>query len=205
MSPHLSISQLTFLVGTAVAVSIVLVLLVLGFHKAFERQREGTKLQPVTPRAEDATAFGMAALQGVIASLKKQQELQERCQAAEVRAEMNLRTMETIFEETGQGVMVFDHEGFLSVANPVARALLGLDTSSRRRYPELLAPESQMTGLVRECLERGTSARQETIEYQTPRDGLISLAVSVLPLQGRNGEIEGAICLLRETRGGPTA
>jgi PAS domain-containing protein len=197
---------LTFLVGTAVAVGALLVLLVLGLHKAFERQRQGIKPAPATPRAEDATAFGLAALQGVIASLKEQQqELQERCRAAEVRAEMKARTMETILQETDQGVTVFDREGFLSVANPAARALLGVDTWSRRRYPEVLGPESQMTGLVRGCLERGTSARQETVKYHTPRDGVISLAVSVLPLQGRNAEIETAVCLFRKIVGAPAA
>jgi PAS domain-containing protein len=197
MTPHLSLSQLSFLVGTAVVIGVVLVLIVIGLHKVFARQRQGITPVPGTPRAEEATAFGLAALQGVIATLKEQQqELQERCRAAEGRAEMNTRTMETILQGMDQGVLVFDREGFISMTNHAARALLGVDTWSRRRYPEVLGPESQMTGLVWECLQRGAIARQQTLEYHTPHGGVVSLAVSVLPLQGRNGGIEGAVCLL---------
>ena len=197
MRTHLTIFELTILAGTAVAIAAILIVLVYGLHKALRRQLHDGEFKPPTPRAEDSTAFALAAMQGVIADLKTQLEQAWELQRATAKqVQENARLMEILLQEMGQGLMVFDREGFVSMANPAARALLGVDTWSRRRYPNLLGTRSVLAALVRDCLETAKPTKQERIEFQTPSGEVRSLVVSVLPLQGRDQVIEGAVCLL---------
>jgi len=202
MTLHLTFSQVTFLVGTAVAIGVILVLIVYGLHKALHRQLQDVELKPATPRAQDNAAFALATLQGVIASLKEQlQKMEEAQRVAEQRAERNARLTEAIVQETDQGLMAIDRDGFIQMANPALRRLLQVDTWSRRRFPAILGPESKLAAAIQEVLQSGEAQRWETLEHQTPGGQSRSLAASILPLRGLNGEIAGAICVLKEKVG----
>jgi hypothetical protein len=50
--------------------------------------------------------------------------------------------------------------------------------------------------LVGECLKTAKATKQERIEFQTPSGEVRLLVASVLPLQARDAEIAGAVCLL---------
>lgn len=199
MTQHLSLSQLTLLVGGAVLIGGLLVFLVYTLHKAFQSQRQQADLKPKPPGTVDETTFAMATMQGVIAKMKAQEkELLELRRAAEQRADESARISENIIREMPSGLMVFNREGFISVANPAVRALLGVDTWSRRRYPEILGRQSTLAGYIQECLETGKTATRETIEYCTPHGETRVLGMSLSPYHASNGEIDGAVCLLTD-------
>ena len=196
MKPHFTLSQLTYLVGTAVVVGALLVAIFYIFHKAVrQRLREGGSTLP-TPRTADQTAFLMATFQGVISSLKEQlNKEQDLHRASAQRAQDQESLMEIILQESAQGLVVFDREGFLSKSNKLARDFLGPDTWARRRYPEVLGPDSKLGGLVSACLETGQATRDAKVEVRSAGGAARSLAVSVLPLLTREGEVNGALCL----------
>ena len=66
-------------------------------------------------------------------------------------------------------MLVFSSDGFLVRANPAARELLGVvfDTYARRRYPEVLGPESSLVGLIADCLSGGEARREENLRYDS--------------------------------------
>lgn len=196
MKPHFTVSQLTYLVGTVVAAGALLLTIFYLFHKAVrKRLREGEKTLP-TPRTADHTAFLLATFQGVISTLKEQlHKEQDLHRATAQRAQDQEGLIEIILEESARGLMVFDREGFLSKSNKLARDLLGPDTWARRRYPEVLGPDSKLGGLVRACLETGQATRDAKVEVRTAGGAAQSLAVTVLPLLTRDGEVKGALCL----------
>jgi PAS domain-containing protein len=177
------------------------ILLVYTLHKAFQRQRKHADWRPIRPRPGDATAFAAAAMQGVIARMKaREKELNDLLREAEQRGETSSRTLETIAREFPTGLMVFNREGFLALANPAVRTLLGIDTWSRRRYIEILGAESAIAGLLHECLENGRNCRDQGVDVSTPRGGTQTLSLSVSSWQGRSGQLEGIVCFVTKRK-----
>jgi PAS domain-containing protein len=198
MTSHLSFPQLTFLIGGAVLVAIVLIVTIYVLHKSFRRTLKPDDLKPPRVRAEDETGFALAALQGVVAQLKAEQKAtQAKLAVAEQRADESTRKIALIAQEMDQGVMVFDRQGFLTQANAPARALLGPDAWSHRRYAELFQSIPRLAELVRTCLQTGAETRKETVEYQTAEESTRAITVSVLPIRDRNRSTEAVVCLLR--------
>jgi len=173
------------------------IFLVYTLHKAFQRQRKQADWRPISPRPGDETAFAAAAMQGVIARMKaREKELNDLLREAEQRAETSSRTLETIAREFPTGLMVFNREGFLALANPAVRTLLGIDTWSRRRYTEILGAESSIAGLLRDSLENGKNFRDQSVDVSTPRGETQTLSLSVSSWQGRSGQLEGIACFV---------
>ena len=198
MRPHLTFGQLTILVGTAVAVAALLILIIYALRKAL-RSDMRSEAATRTPPASDSPAFALATMQGVIASLKQElRKLEDARRQTEQEAEKNLRLLEVLAGALDEALVVFSREGFIRLINPPARAMLGADTWSRRRYSEILPPESALAGFLRDCLENGKAVRLERMEWPLQNGERRVLLVSVLPLQTRRGSIEGALCLLRE-------
>jgi PAS domain-containing protein len=200
MTRDFSLSQLTILVGGTIVLGGLLILLIYVLHKAFQRQRSGeADLKPASPRAANEAAFALATVQSVIAGLKaREKELTKQLQEAEQRAEAAARTLESVGREIPLGLMLFSRDGFLTLSNPAAHALLGIDTWSRRRYPELLQPESPLTQYIRECLETGKSQKHQRVEHVTPEAQTRILEVCLSPWHDRKGQVAGVICLLAE-------
>lgn len=196
---HLSKPRLSLLIGS----SLILVgVLGVGFyilHKVFQQQRAELDLNSKSPRVENDSTFALAAMQGVIAKMKEQErELTGLRLAAEQRARESSRISENIIREMPSGLMVFNREGFITAANPAVRTLLGVDTWSRRRYPEILGAESGLAAHIRECLETGKTTTRETIEYTSPRGEVRLLGMSLSSFHGPGGEVAGAVCLLSD-------
>lgn len=199
MTRHLCLSQLTILVGGVILIAGLLILLFYVLHKAFQRQRNTSGLKPPSPRPADEAAFAMATVQSVIAGLKaREKELTKQLRDAEQRADAAARALESVMREVPMGLMVFNREGFLTQSNPAVRALLGIDTWSRRRYTEILGPESPLALYIRECLEMGKSCKREAVEHVTPIGRTRILEMSLWPCYDRGGQVEGAVCLLTD-------
>lgn len=197
MIRHLSLNQLMLLVVGFLLLAGLLILLLYAVHRLFGRHREqsGSKLSPARP-ADDA-AFALATMQSVIAGLKaRERELQARLHGAEQCAEASARLLESMAREIPVGLMIVDREGFLTLSNPAGRALLGINTWSRRRYHEILGPESQLAGCIRECLETRKRYERESLAYVTPHGETRALEMSLTPVCSQSGQVEGAVCLL---------
>ncbi len=172
MTSHLSFLQLTFLIGGAMVVALVLIVAIYALHKSIRGTLKPDDFKPPRVRVDDETAFTLATMQAVIVQLKDEQKAtQAKLAAAEQRAEENARKTALLAQEMDQGLMVFDRQGFLTQANAPARELLGPDTWSRRRYAELFQSIPRLAELVRTCLETGAETRKETVEYQTGDEG----------------------------------
>lgn len=202
MLPRLPTSQLTFLLGMALLIAGGLVIVFYALHKAFARARQPQVLKMKSPRPEDESAFAMATMQGVIANLKEQEKkLNELRRLAEQQADENARINEIIIREVPTAVMVFNREGFLTVANPTARTLLGIDPWARRRYPEILAQQSALVARIQEVFQAGKTIGWESVEVSVGRGAARRVQVFLSPFSGKNGEVAGVVCLASEARG----
>jgi PAS domain S-box-containing protein len=192
-------ARIALLAGTFLAVVAAAGVGFFLIHKMFKEQREEANVAPRSPRVENEATFAMAAMQGVIAQMKEQEkELNDLRRAAEQRAKESARVSENIIREMPSGLMVFNREGFITAANPAVRTMLGVDTWSRRRYPEILGPQSNLAAHIRECLATGKTSTRETIEYLTPRGEVRLLGMSLSSFHGGSGELDGAVCLLSD-------
>ena len=155
-------------------------------------------METANPRAENSEAFMLAGLQALIASLREEQKKTfDLLRASELRADESARRIDLIAREIEEGLLLFDRDGFISLANSVVRTLLSIDVWSRRRYQEVLGPNSELTRRVAACLAEGGITRHEEVHYHTPRGDDVCLMVTIVPLWGRGGEISGALCLLK--------
>ncbi|MBZ5514968.1 MAG: PAS domain-containing protein [Acidobacteriia bacterium] len=191
--------QLTLHLGGALVIIGLTVFIVYILHKAFQQQRQPESLGPMPPRAQDATGFALASLQGVITRMKaREREMEALLREAEQRADSSTRRLEAVVRELAVGLFVVSREGFVTLANPTARELLAIDTWSRRRYPEILGTEAALTHHLKASLESGASLHAENVEYRLPNGEVVLLEVSLSPYHGRSGQIEGAVCFLRK-------
>lgn len=197
MKPQLSPGQLVLLVGGTLLVGILLAVLIYAAYKMLRREKKEEEWKPARPRGQDDAAFMVGAMQGIITRLKTQEKaLTEHLRQAEQRAEASEQKLGMILREMPLGVLMFNREGFLVLANPAARVMLEIDTWSRRRYPEILGPESALAGRIGECLETGKACKEEGLEYRTASGNAKALDVSLTPYSGSNGQREGVLCLL---------
>jgi PAS domain-containing protein len=200
--PHVSLSQLTFLVATGLGVTALLILGVYALKKALRRQWGDADFKPPTPRVEDETAFVAAAFQGVVKDLKEQQQkLEQLLWASEQRADASMRQIEVISREMGEGLVRINSHGFIVFANPAARSLLEMAVLSHRLYTEVFGADTKLCQGVRACLEAGIVTRLQQVDYLCPNGKARPLLASVVPLATRQDTIEGAICLLRDFPG----
>jgi PAS domain-containing protein len=192
-------TQITLLLGGALVIVGLMVFLLYALHKAFQQRRKKEDFRPSSPKSRDESSVLLASMQGVLIRMKsRERELEALLREAEQRADSSTRTLEAVVRDLPVGLLVFTRDGFLVLANPVARELLGADTWSRRRYPEILGGESPLALHLRNTLEAGASLRAETVEYRTPNGVVLLLEVSLSPFYGRSGQVEGAVCLLHK-------
>lgn len=196
MTRHLSLQQLTLLVAGLVLLGGVLILLIYAVHKLFQRHRETSRKEFAAPRPADETAFALATMQSVITGLRAREKgLKALLHEAEQRAEARALVLESVVREVPLGLMIVNREGFLTLSNSGVRALLAIDTWSRRRYPEVLGLESPLTACIRQSLETGKKYEREPVEYVTPRGETCLLEVSLSPVCSQSGQMEGVVCL----------
>jgi PAS domain-containing protein len=196
MHLHLTLSQLTLLAGTALAVALVLALLFYLLHKTVKDQRSGTEFRSHSPRTENETAFVAAAVQGVIADLKAtQKDLDARLRGAEKQARIGQRSLEAVAREIREALIVIGRDGYIRRANAAARELLTVDFLSKRLYGEILGRDSPLSALIQECIESGRPAKQ--LLTVGAGVGSATLEVSVAPTEDSAGTIESVVCLLR--------
>lgn len=194
--------MIPILAGLIVVVGLVGVA-VYAIHKLIRQGRESKEAS--SPRSRGTRSeleFMFTTVQGLTRRVKAQDtQIEESRLALNLAAEQE-RIQQTIFQEMSAGVLVFSSDGFLVRANPAARALLGVDTFARRRYPEVLGADSHLAGLISDCLSSGEARRQENLRYELTGGGNHKLQVSVMPVQNSSGKIVAVVCLLNELHPG---
>lgn len=140
---------------------------------------------------EREAALLSAALEGAVAKLKAQ----ERATAA--RADASERLSDEIISSLSAGLLVVGLEGAVRIVNPAARRMLRLsDQLPDGHYRELLHDQA-LSSVIDECLATGSPIFRRPVRRSGPGDNL-HLGVTVSPLSGETGALQGAVCLFTD-------
>jgi PAS domain-containing protein len=196
---HLTFSQVTLLVGTALAVAVALIGLLYFLHRAGRERRAGLDFRAKPPRSENESAFVAATVQGVISDLKSsQREMEARLRAAEGLLRVSQRTLEVLAREIREGLVIINRDGHVARANAAARELLAADLWSRRPYLEILGRDSPLGRLIQDCMESARPSKQEFALGALGRAEGTIVEASIIAIEDSGGGVEGVVCLLRK-------
>jgi len=190
-----------WLFGLALAAGLFAIALV-GLYFArryFLNARDMHKEEASAPRTENPSAFMAASMQGVIQKLRDQEKELERLHRIEKeRAAHTERLSEEVTRNMPAGLLMVNAVGIISSANPAAEQALGIRGLGFRRYSEALGEDSELTGLVAQCLSEGKIFRREQVEHVAPGGERRHLGVTISPIRRGNEKINGALCLLSD-------
>ena len=166
------------------------------------KQEARDEFAPKTPAASDPS-FAAASMQAVIKRLKDQEKELERLHRAEKeRAQQTERLSEAVTRDMPTGLLLINAAGLINLANPAAKATLGIEALAYRRYAEALGADSPLSRLVTDCLASGGTYQREEIDHVTPAGAKRHLGVTISPVYGASsdtaGKINGAVCLLTD-------
>ena len=163
------------------------------------REAQRPEAAAPAPRSENPSAFMAASMQGVIQKLRDQEKELERLHREEKeRAAQSERLSEEVTRNMPAGLLVVNATGIISTSNPAAEQALGIRGLGFRRYSEALNEESELTGLLAQCLAEGAIFRREQVEHVTPAGERRRLGVTISPIRRGKEKINGAICLLTD-------
>jgi PAS domain S-box-containing protein len=170
-------------------------------RKFFQSTRGGQKEEfgAGAARSGNPSAFMTASMQGVIQQLREQEKELERLHKIEKeRAQQTERLSEEVTRNMPAGLLVVNATGIISSSNPAAEQVLGIRGLGFRRYSEALGSDSELTGLVADCLATGKIFRREEVEHIPPAGDTRHLGVTISPIRRGEGTISGVICLLTD-------
>lgn len=144
------------------------------------------------------TALLSAALQEAVGKLK----MQERRMAA--RAEASERLSGEIISSLTAGAVVVGLNGDVTTLNPAGRRILEVDRGAgapgvmEESTPYVQSPREQpLFDVINECLKSGEPIVRRGVTLAEIGRG-VHLGVTVSPLFGAQGQIDGAICLFTD-------
>src|SRR6202022_1290004 len=141
-------------IGLLAITGVVVFLMRKFFQSTREQQKEEFKTSS-GPRTENPSAFMAASMQGVIQRLRDQEKELERLHRIEKeRAEQTERLSEEVTRNMPAGLLIFNVSGLFSSPNPAAELALGIRSLAFRRYTEALGVNSNLVGLLQQCLEQ---------------------------------------------------
>ncbi|MFL6336255.1 MAG: sensor histidine kinase [Pyrinomonadaceae bacterium] len=159
-------------------------------------------------RARDESEFVLETFQEVVAQLRtKQRELERLSARAAERAATAEQFSERVVASLPSGLVAFNSEGYATVANAPAYALLGLDERERaadlraggQSYRMLLARAPALSVLVDHCLRTGELYRREEAMVTLGGTRRRRLGVTVAPIDpAPDGGARGVLCMLTD-------
>jgi len=175
------------LVGLTIMVAILLVVVIVMLVKA----ASGRGLSRKSESRGESAMLSMA-LQEAVTKLKAQ----ERATAA--RAEASERLASQIVEGLTSGLVVVDRAGRVQTINPAAGRILGLDeTAVSIPFRDALSKAPALADVIAEALEDSAPILRRTVALGgTSKPS--HLGVTVSPLFGAQGQLDGAICLFTD-------
>jgi PAS domain S-box-containing protein len=186
--------------GTVAGLFAVALIVLFLVRRIFQDRRKAEQEDVAAiPRAENASAFMAASMQGVIQKLRDQEKELERLHREEKeRAAHSERLSEEVTRNMPAGLLVVNATGIIANANPAAEQTLGIRTLGFRRYSEALGEASELTMLIAACLAEGRIFRREQVEHATPSGEKRRLGVTISPIRRGGERISGVICLLSD-------
>lgn len=219
-APHLLISPADIaFAGAVLFVLIIVVLALVILARKYLRAKPDSGAQEdwstPQPQAENASAFVTASMQGVIEKLRAQEkELARLHLVAQERAQESERLTEEVTRNMPTGLLLLNATGAIGSANPAAEQALGSRGLRYRSYREILGAESDLAGMLEECLRQGKTFQRAEVEHMTPDGESRRLGVTISPIyrggrkivraRAEDPEIapdarpNGALCLLSD-------
>jgi signal transduction histidine kinase len=195
-SPHplISPSEIIF-AGITLFVLIVVVVAMVIVARRYLRSDSASVAQPgdwssAQPAAENASAFMTASMQGVIEKLRAQEkELARLHLMAQERAQESERLTEEVTRNMPTGLLLVNATGAIGSSNPAAEQALGVASLRYRSYKDVLGADSDLAGMLEECLREGKTFQRAEVEHLTPDGEARRLGATISPIfrPGRGG------------------
>ena len=155
--------------------------------------------------AKDEPDYLVEAFQGVLDKLRAQEQELTRLKEPAGPAPSALPG-DHLVGGMSSAVLVFDRNGRLTVLNPAAERLLGLDRASSigRKYGDLLDRVDRLSDLIDRSLRTGESISREVVPLTDAGGRVTHLGVMVSPIrpgdspEGVAPPVEGVLCLLAD-------
>lgn len=217
--PTITLTPSELLVGAALVLVLIVggVLLLVVLRKTFgagRSKREG-EWSAARPSTENASSFVAASMQGVIQKLRAQEkELARLHLLAQERAQESERLTEEVTRNMPTGLLLVNATGSIGSSNPAAEEALGIRTLRYRSYKEVLGADSELAGMLGECLDSGRTFHRGEVEHLTASGDVRRLGVTISPIyrSGRTAavrarlsdppmaerKIGGALCLMSD-------
>src|SRR6185295_17860926 len=146
------------------------------------------------------------AFKGVLDKLRAQEQELTRLKGPTGPASPSALPGDHLVGGMSSAVLVFDRNGRLTVLNPAAERLLGLDRRSSigRKYGDLLDRADRLSDLIDRSLRTGESVSREVVPLAGAGGKATHLGVMVSPIrpgdnaEGVQPEAEGVLCLLAD-------
>lgn len=137
--------------------------------------------------------FVSAALEDALRKLRDQ----ERVLAA--RAESSERLNGEIVSSLSSGLLVVDLQGAIRTLNPAARRLLRIGAAEAGSdFRAAFSEAVPLVEVVDECLASSRPAVRRSVTLARPNGSALHLGVTVSPLLGEQGALQGAVCLFSD-------
>ena len=159
------------------------------------------------PAADNASTFVTASMQGVIERLRAQEkELARLHLLAQERAQESERLTEEVTRNMPTGLLLVNATGSIATTNPAAEDALGVRSLRYRAYREVLGGDSELSGMLADCLASGRTYQRGEVEHLTFAGEVRRLGVTISPIyrSGRSGR-PGQTSAVRARLGDPGA
>lgn len=150
------------------------------------------------PPASDVDLV-LGTMKEVMSTLKDSEtHYRDRSREAEAVAEHARRTNALILESISSALVAFDEAGRVTLCNPAAERILGLNGRAvrGRRVDDVLAPDDPLRRIAWTIRERGRDTGREELERDAAADEPRWLGVSGSVLHDADGEFRGGILLV---------
>jgi two-component system sensor histidine kinase HydH len=151
----------------------------------------------------------------VIEKLRAQEkELARLHLLAQERAQESERLTEEVTRNMPTGLLLVNATGSIGSTNPAAEEALGIRPLRYRAYREVLGTESELAGMLGECLSNGRTIQRGEVEHLTTTGEVRRLGVTISPIyrSGRTAAVRarlgdpvatetrpsGALCLMSD-------
>ncbi len=154
----------------------------------------------------DEPDYLVEAFQGVLDKLRAQEQELTRLKEPGGAAAPAALPGDHLIGGMSSAVLVFDRDGRLTVVNPAAERLLGLDRgpSIGRKYGDILGRADRLVDLIERSLKTGESLSREVVPLVGPDGKVTHLGAMISPVRPASGPerdsspVEGALCLLAD-------
>jgi PAS domain-containing protein len=178
---------------------------VMGLAIMRRMRRSITKDEFVDANSSSSESFPLQAFHGVIQQLKQQKhELQSLQQEERRRARTSENISAAVLSSISCGVLFFTPSGTVRQANAAARQILGFASLTGMGTGEIFREASlgwgqsgsSLTESINTCLRDKNFRGRLEARYSTPGGQLRLLDIALSPMQGPNGEVLGAACVI---------